>query len=183
MVQYANIISNGSSGGSGYSSLSGAMRVSSVPCYLLPQTIYHPPSSCAPGNASPVTFNTNGTVGMPLRIAGGNFSSVASSMKGGSDLIFQKRPDITRVNLRIMWPGYSDDIPRTIMVDTSTTRAKLANEVAKQILIYMERAAKSTRGHGKYTIGNSGINTEQVSLLSIQNTHDTNWQATLYISV
>lgn len=102
MVQYANIISAGGSGATGYSSLSYAMRVSSVPSYLLPQKIYYPPGIHAPGNMSPITFNANGKVGMPLRIAGGSLSAVTSAMKGGSDLIFQQRPDITRVNLRIM---------------------------------------------------------------------------------
>ncbi len=72
MVQYANILSNGSSGGSGYSALSGAMKVSSVPCYLLPQPVPH-----GSGSITPVTFNTNGTVGMPLKLAGGNLSGAS----------------------------------------------------------------------------------------------------------
>ena len=96
MVQYANILSNGSSGGSGYSALSGAMKVSSVPCYLLPQPIPH-----GSGSIAPVTFNTNGTMGMPLKFAGGTLSGVTSAMKGGSDHVFNSRSDITHFNLHI----------------------------------------------------------------------------------
>lgn len=36
---------------------------------------------------------------------------------------------------------------------------------------------------GKYKIGSAGIRIEKVSLLSMQNTYDTSWQATLYVSV
>ncbi len=48
---------------------------------------------------------------------------------------------------------------------------------------FLKRAAKMTASHGKYKIGAGGITVEQVSLLSVQNTNDSNWQATLYISV
>ncbi|KJA13769.1 hypothetical protein HYPSUDRAFT_209253 [Hypholoma sublateritium FD-334 SS-4] len=163
----------------------------SRPYSILPQRTYYPRRPYCPDE--PMTYDRisfhdlsiDSGLGVPINQPCGGHSPILT-INGGSDLVFQDYPDMRKISLHIMWPGYESLLggreAEHFTVDPATlTRAMLAQVVANRVKLFMERAAQVPSRHPNHIIGNGGIEIGQVYLHGLRNTYSTAWQADLSI--
>ncbi|EAU88685.2 hypothetical protein CC1G_01058 [Coprinopsis cinerea okayama7 len=130
----------------------------------------------------PILFDLAGYVnqGIPMVVLKNLcISSQKSKMSGPDDVVLI---GTRRINLRIMWPGYSNTNAwvRVVNVPSSGfTRAQLGQRVAEALSSFVDTMRTQPCTSSKYTI--AGIRFDQVVLVGLYHLFDDNWQLDIAI--
>ncbi|KAG5637803.1 hypothetical protein H0H81_003135 [Sphagnurus paluster] len=183
-----------------YSSLCGAVPTSAPSTHVgpfrrrLPQPPYTPASKWrnAMGRLDPVqsaiTFEyTNmpnqGVSMREMSVRSG--AALASMVKGASDAVLA-HSGVSRITLRIIWPGYEHvDWARSIEVNTTSgpiTRAQLAVIISQNFARFIEKNRSEPSRSSDWHMGPSGIRYEHLFLMALRNVFEDVWQADVIVA-
>ncbi|KAF9528765.1 hypothetical protein CPB83DRAFT_813288 [Crepidotus variabilis] len=171
---------------SSYSSLGGAVPsgLSSL-IRRLPQAVYTPSSkwqsaTSRAGNHNPVTFDYPGRRSEGVRMQHLIVQDCSGLITGGTDMVLAN-PGLQKITFRIMWTGYTSDWVRPIEIVSNgpITRAKLGKLVAQNFARFIEIHSSTKTSEPAWAA--SRIRFDMLSLISLVNTCDENWQADVYV--
>ncbi|KAF9522487.1 hypothetical protein CPB83DRAFT_917136 [Crepidotus variabilis] len=171
---------------SSYSSLGGAVPSgTSSLIRRLPQAMYTPSgkwhsANSRPGSHPPVTFDYPGHHNQGVRMQHLIAQDCSGLITGGTDRVLA-HTGLQKITFRIMWTGYTSDWVRPIEVASHgpITRAKLGQLVAQNFARFIEIHSSTKSSEPAWAAGH--IRFDMLSLISLINTCDENWQADIYV--
>ncbi|KAF9523244.1 hypothetical protein CPB83DRAFT_737916, partial [Crepidotus variabilis] len=175
---------------SSYSSLRGgvASGMSSL-IRRLPQAMYTPSgkwqsANSRPGSHPPVTFDYPGHHNQGVRLQDLIAQDCSSLIVGGTDRVFAQT-GLQKITFRIMVSGYTSPFfgIELELINLAShgpiTRAKLGQLVAANFARFIEVHSSTKSSEPAWAAGR--IRFDMLSLISLINTCDENWQADIYV--
>ncbi|KAF5385125.1 hypothetical protein D9615_000893 [Tricholomella constricta] len=135
-----------------------------------------------------ITFDYIGYAkqGVPMReLSTRSTHALASMITGANDQVLA-HTGLTKITLRILWPGYeSFEWTRVIEIDARgpVTRAQLGAVISQNFARFIERARSESATSSEWHLGANGIRFEHLVLLSLRNVFDNAWQADVAIDL
>ncbi|GLB34426.1 hypothetical protein LshimejAT787_0113100 [Lyophyllum shimeji] len=160
----------------------------------VPQPPYTPASKwrAATGRTnqvhSAITFDYVGysKQGVPMRELSTRSAAALGSMIVGAGDPVLAHTGLSRITLRIIWPGYEHvDWARSIEVNTNgpITRAQLATIVSQNFARYIEKTRSEAARASEWQIGPSCIRYEHLVLIGLCNVFEDVWQADVAVDL